>query len=94
MPPGSTRSVSATKYTNIDQLPLNNIIYAPTDLASFNKFLKKYPLLPDEKEVLIDRFVYDLSFEEITTERNFTSVGAAYYLYRNALNKIKREGIK
>jgi hypothetical protein len=81
---------------NIDALSTFFYDYLPSttdaEVRNFVTKLQKYGLQDYEVEILVERFVNNKTIKEITDESGYTSPGAAFYIIKKAIEKLKTRG--
>ena len=73
----------------------DDMIYTskPNELPDFTDMLKKLGMKHFQIELLVDRFVYNMTFHEILKKNHWTSMGMLYRNYQKCLATLKERGI-
>lgn len=85
---GSSRSVKTVVADNIDRYS-EELVFPTQDEEKFEAVLDKLNLDVWERNLLRDRFLENLTYEELAELNGFSSTGAAYYAIKQIIERIR-----
>lgn len=85
------QSVRAVNYQHIERLPVASPEHRSMS-DDFRQKLLQYDLSSSQRQLLMLRFVYGYSFDDIAKEMRFMDMRALYALFSSTLQSLKEQG--
>lgn len=84
------QSVAAVRFPHMDRLPIVPSEPSPSS-DKFRELLMQYELTARQRQILIHRFIYNDSFDEIAEEMGFATVEVAHRYFTRTLSELKSQ---